>query len=80
VELVIGLPLGLFPAQKFLSSDLLLQPGDRVVFVTDGMLERNAASLDLMAAISETQSIHPRESDPKACRRGCGGDRSCPRR
>ncbi len=28
---------------------MILQAGDRLVFLTDGMLERNAASLDLVA-------------------------------
>ncbi len=37
-------------------------PGDRVVFVTDGMLERGAAKIDLPMAIRQSASLHPREA------------------
>ena len=36
-------------------------PGDRVVFVTDGMQERNAAELDVAAALAANAELHPRE-------------------
>jgi hypothetical protein len=39
-----------------------LQPGDRLVFLTDGMVERNAVSVDFPAAIVETRALHPREA------------------
>jgi hypothetical protein len=32
------------------------------MLVTDGMLERNAAGLDLPASIKDTRSLHPREA------------------
>ncbi len=35
--------------------------GDRVVLVTDGMLERNAEDLDLPAMLSSSGGAHPRE-------------------
>jgi serine phosphatase RsbU (regulator of sigma subunit) len=38
-----------------------LCPGDRVVFVTDGMQERNAAELDVAAALTASAELHPRE-------------------
>ena len=38
-----------------------LEPGDRIVFLTDGMQERNAASLDVAAALADTADLHPRE-------------------
>jgi serine phosphatase RsbU (regulator of sigma subunit) len=41
---------------------LALEPGDRLVFVTDGMLERNAVGADLRAEISATRALHPREA------------------
>lgn len=62
VELPTGLPLGLFPDVTYEEIPLLLHPGDRLVFVTDGMLERNAAALDLAAEITETRVLHPREA------------------
>jgi serine/threonine protein phosphatase PrpC len=62
VQLAPGLPMGLFHDQEYSTSDLRLQPGDRVVFVTDGMLERNAAAMDLIAEITQTRAMHPREA------------------
>jgi serine phosphatase RsbU (regulator of sigma subunit) len=62
VSLRTSLPLGLFADEQYTSDDLVLEPGDRVVFVTDGMLERNASALDLMAEIRETRSMHARET------------------
>ena len=62
VSLRTSLPLGLFAEEQYSSDTLVLEPGDRVVFVTDGMLERNAAALDLMAEIRETRSMHARET------------------
>ena len=40
---------------------LPLEPGDRVVFLTDGMQERNAATLDVAAALASSADLHPRE-------------------
>lgn len=39
-----------------------LEPGDRFVFLTDGMLERNAAGLDTAAILADTRDLHPREA------------------
>jgi hypothetical protein len=39
-----------------------LQPGDRLVMLTDGMLERNAKDLDLPDLIARTRALHPREA------------------
>ncbi|ETA71122.1 Stage II sporulation protein E (SpoIIE) [Actinospica robiniae DSM 44927] len=39
-----------------------LRPGDRLVIVTDGMLERNAAGLDLVDLVARTRQLHPREA------------------
>ena len=33
----------------------------RRVLVTDGILERNAAQLDVAATLSQTRDLHPRE-------------------
>lgn len=37
-------------------------PGDRLVMLTDGMLERNARGLDLSDLIVRTRALHPREA------------------
>jgi serine phosphatase RsbU (regulator of sigma subunit) len=62
VDLAVNLPLGLFGDPTYQISQLVLEPGDRVVFVTDGMLERTAVEVDLAGAIAETRSLHPREA------------------
>ena len=62
IELPVDLPLGLFADATYRDSHLALEPGDRIVLVTDGMLERNAADMDLVAAIGDTRSLHPREA------------------
>jgi serine phosphatase RsbU (regulator of sigma subunit) len=62
IDLPANLPFGMFADTAFETVSLELKPGDRVVFVTDGMLERNAANIDLPTAIRESASLHPREA------------------
>jgi len=62
VSLPADLPFGLFRDTSYRTSRLDLKPGDRVVFLTDGMLERDADGIDLPAAIADTRSLHPREA------------------
>ena len=61
LDLPIALPFGIFAESTYDSARLMLQPGDRVVFVTDGMLERNVATIDLPGTIRDTTALHPRE-------------------
>ncbi len=61
VELAIDLPFGVQEGTQYRLQRFPLEPGDRVVFVTDGMQERNAASLDVAAALAATAALHPRE-------------------
>ena len=62
LELPADLPLGTFSDATFQVTEITLQERDRVVFITDGMLERNARNLDLVSAIGETAHLHPREA------------------
>jgi serine phosphatase RsbU (regulator of sigma subunit) len=62
IDLPADLPLGLFPDTTYRGSRVSLEPGDRLVLVTDGMLERNAAGIDLPEAIRDTRLLHPREA------------------
>lgn len=62
IDLPVDLPLGLFPDAVYRGSQVTLEPGDRFVMVTDGMLERHAAGLDVSGAIRETRRLHPREA------------------
>lgn len=61
VELAVDLPFGIRPGREFRLQQLPLEPGDRIVFLTDGMLERNAARLDVTTALVDTAHMHPRE-------------------
>ena len=62
VPLPVDVPLGMFSSSAYRSTDLVLEPGDRLVLVTDGMLERGAATLDLIAEITRTRDLHAREA------------------
>ncbi len=61
LDLPADLPFGLFPDTRYHGSRVTLRPDDRVVLVTDGMLEHNVATIDLPEAISSTRQLHPRE-------------------
>ncbi len=62
LELPVDLPFGMFDTTAYRDTDVPLEPGDRLAFVTDGMLERNAADLDLPAMLLQTRDSHPREA------------------
>jgi serine phosphatase RsbU (regulator of sigma subunit) len=62
VELPIDLPLGLNTGGQYRRADLQLEPGDRFVIVTDGMLERQASVLPLTDLLAQTRAVHPREA------------------
>lgn len=61
IELAIDMPFGVDPDREFRVQKLPLEPGDRILFVTDGMLERNAAQLNVAEAFAATADLHPRE-------------------
>jgi serine phosphatase RsbU (regulator of sigma subunit) len=61
VALAVDLPFGVQAGTAYRLQEFPLEPGDRLVLVTDGMQERNAATLDVAAALAETSSEHPRE-------------------
>ncbi|MFD4032436.1 PP2C family protein-serine/threonine phosphatase [Streptomyces sp. NPDC058637] len=58
----IDMPFGLDVPHSYRVQSLDLRPGDRLVMLTDGMLERNANSLDLSDLIVRTRALHPRET------------------
>ena len=55
-------PFGIVPGHEFAVQALHLQPGDRLFFITDGMLERNVSSVDLPALLAAGAELHPREA------------------
>ncbi|WP_285681848.1 PP2C family protein-serine/threonine phosphatase [Actinoplanes sp. NBRC 103695] len=61
VALSVNRPLGVLRHKPYRASSLQLLPGDRLVLVTDGMLERGAAAIDLPARLQDLTRLHPRE-------------------
>jgi serine phosphatase RsbU (regulator of sigma subunit) len=57
--------------------ELQLEPGDRLVFLTDGMLERNATAVDVPSVLIANRHLHPREAVQELTRavvEACGGE------
>ena len=63
--------------RRYRVQELPLQAGDRLVFLADGMLERNAAAVDAMSILTASSHLHPREAVQGLPRRvvaACGGN------
>ncbi|MEU8844622.1 PP2C family protein-serine/threonine phosphatase [Streptomyces roseus] len=58
----VDLPFGVLSPRTYRVQSLDLRPGDRLVMLTDGMLERNADTVDLSDLIVRTRELHPREA------------------
>jgi hypothetical protein len=58
----VDMPFGFDVPHTYRIQTLDLLPGDRLVMLTDGMLERNADRLDLAHLITTTRALHPRET------------------
>jgi serine phosphatase RsbU (regulator of sigma subunit) len=54
-------PLGVQDDPAFSVQRLPLEPGDRLVFVTDGILDRHDAQADVEAVLAGSADAHPRE-------------------
>ncbi|MGW7090208.1 PP2C family protein-serine/threonine phosphatase [Streptomyces sp. NPDC054871] len=61
VKLAVNLPFGVAAPTSYQLQELQLHPGDRLVLLTDGMLERGAAAADLASIVRDTRASHPRE-------------------
>jgi serine phosphatase RsbU (regulator of sigma subunit) len=61
IELRIEPPFGVVPGKFFDVQRFPLEPGDRIVLLTDGMQERNAVNLDVASALAASADLHPRE-------------------
>ncbi len=55
-------PFGIVRDHAYRVQTLPLEPGDRLMFLTDGMLERNATNVDIAAVIASDADKHPREA------------------
>lgn len=61
IELTADPPFGIVPGLDYRVQPVALLPGDRLVIVTDGILERNAATADVFGLLAATGDLHPRE-------------------
>lgn len=55
-------PFGTVRGHPYSVQRLPLEPGDRLLFFTDGVIERNHANVDLEAMLADTAGLHPREA------------------
>ena len=62
IALVANQPLGVLPDVHWDEQELSLEAGDRILFLTDGMLERNAEGLDIPDLLLAGAHLHPREA------------------
>jgi serine phosphatase RsbU (regulator of sigma subunit) len=62
VALEVDPPFGTIAGHVYRAQRLALEPGDRFLFFTDGMLERNTTSVDIEAVVRSGLSLHPREA------------------
>nr|WP_245240893.1 SpoIIE family protein phosphatase [Streptomyces spiramenti] len=64
IHLEVDPPLGIpdLAPHPYRVQDLDLQPGDRLVMLTDGMLERRAGGVDIRGLMETTGHLHPRET------------------
>jgi serine phosphatase RsbU (regulator of sigma subunit) len=62
VRLKADRPFGLEPGPGYRVQTLQLEIGDRLMFVTDGMLERDAAHMNIAAILTASKDMHAREA------------------
>jgi serine phosphatase RsbU (regulator of sigma subunit) len=60
VSITSGPPLGV-RHNAYQADSMRLQPGDRLLFLTDGYLERNAVQVDIEGTLAATVDRHPRQ-------------------
>jgi serine phosphatase RsbU (regulator of sigma subunit) len=76
VALRSDLPFAASPTAAYRVQELSLRAGDRLAFLTDGMLERNATAVDARSILAASRHLHPREAVQDLTRRvvsACGG-------
>jgi serine phosphatase RsbU (regulator of sigma subunit) len=77
IALESDLPFSAATSKTFRVQELSLRAGDRLVFLTDGILERGAAAIDPASILTESRHLHPREAVQDLTRHvveACGGE------
>ena len=70
-------PFPFAPRGDYEVQDLALEAGDRLLFVTDGILERNASDVDVRSLMISCRHLHAREAVQELTRAvvsACGGE------
>ena len=62
IQLEADPPFGVRLGRSYRVQSLPLEVGDRLIFVTDGMLERDAALMNIGAILTASIDMHPREA------------------
>jgi len=62
VQLEADPAFGIVSGHEYQVQQFPLLPGDRLLFLTDGMLERNAKNVDIETLLAEGAQLHPREA------------------
>lgn len=60
LDIAVQPPFG-FGETRYRAQRFTMEPGDRLLFVTDGFLDRNVAAVDLADSLVSTAIRHPRE-------------------
>jgi serine phosphatase RsbU (regulator of sigma subunit) len=55
-------PFGTVPGHRYRVQHLPLEPGDRLMFFTDGIIERNTDAVDIAAMLVDSAGMHAREA------------------
>ena len=55
-------PFGAVPGTEYHVQELPLEPGDRLMFLTDGVLERKASTVNVRTVLAACRGEHPREA------------------
>lgn len=55
-------PFGTVPGHAYRVQRVPLEPGDRLMFFTDGIVERNTTDIDIATMVAASAQLHPREA------------------